>query len=357
MDASQGSLAQAQRARGLHSRRSVVECTDWMMFRLTGDWTLSLNHIAVKWNYARPTGGWPVKLLDAVGLSDLLGKWPERIVPLGRGDARLSRLAAEELGLPPGPRLRKAALMRTSGCSAWVRPAMATSPSSWGRVPAISPNRARAFLARERPAAIPMRRQGLHTLEAGQTATGSILDWYRRHFAGIQQAEATQRGVSVFEVLDELAAAVPPGAHGLVVRDDWQGNRSPYKNPAARGAITGLSLAHGPGHMVRAIYEATACGTRHILENASAHGLRVERIFLGGGGARSPLWLQIHADILKKPIHIPRETESCAWVQRWRRRLLPESSLTGTRPLARWSRSTPWSSRIPARQRAYDGTL
>ena len=42
----------------------IVECTDWMMFRLTGEWTLSLNHVAVKWNYARPDGGWPVGLLE-----------------------------------------------------------------------------------------------------------------------------------------------------------------------------------------------------------------------------------------------------------------------------------------------------
>ena len=75
---------------------------------------------------------------------------------------------------------------------------------------------------------------GLYTLEAGQTATGSILDWYRRHFSGNHHAEAERRKVHVFEVLDELAAAVPPGAEGLVVRDDWQGNRSPYKNPMAR---------------------------------------------------------------------------------------------------------------------------
>ena len=80
----------------------VVECTDWMMFRLTGLWTLSLNHVAVKWNYARPTGGWPVKLLETVGLSDLPGKWPEQIVPLGRGEARLSKRAADELGLRAG---------------------------------------------------------------------------------------------------------------------------------------------------------------------------------------------------------------------------------------------------------------
>jgi ribulose kinase len=154
--------------------------------------------------------------------------------------------------------------------------------------------------------------EGLYTLEAGQTATGSILDWYRRHFAGAQRQEAERRGVNVFEILDEQATEVPPGSEGLVVRDDWQGNRSPYKNPQARGAIAGLSLAHGPGHIFRAIYEATACGTRHILEDAAAHGLRVERIFLGGGGAKSPLWLQIHADILQKPVHLARESEACA---------------------------------------------
>src|SRR5262249_60170322 len=91
-----------------------------------------------------------------------------------------------------------------------------------------------------------------------------------------------------------------------------QGDRSAYKDPAARGAIVGLSLAHGAGHVFRAIYEATACGTRHILEDAAAHGLRVERIFLGGGGAKSAVWLQIHADILQKPVHLARETEACA---------------------------------------------
>src|SRR5262249_11864476 len=141
---------------------------------------------------------------------------------------------------------------------------------------------------------------------------GSILDWYRRHFASREQAEADRLGVGVYQVLDEQAAATPPGADGLVVRDDWQGNRSPYKDPRARGVIAGLSLAHGPGHIVRALYEATACGTRHILEDLATHGMRVERIIVGGGGAKSALWLQIHADVLGRPIHLTRETESCA---------------------------------------------
>ena len=80
----------------------IVECTDWMMYRLTGQWTLSLNHVAVKWNYARPDGGWPLALMTAVGLGDLPDKWPDRIVPLGKGDSRLDAAAALDLGLNAG---------------------------------------------------------------------------------------------------------------------------------------------------------------------------------------------------------------------------------------------------------------
>src|SRR5262249_24704763 len=79
----------------------VVECTDWFMFLLTGAWTLSLNNVSVKWNYARPDGGWSAALLRAGGLDDLRGKWPDRVVPRGKGEAKLSPGAAAELGLRP----------------------------------------------------------------------------------------------------------------------------------------------------------------------------------------------------------------------------------------------------------------
>ena len=291
----------------------IVECTDWMMHRLTGTWTLSLNHVAVKWNYARPDGGWPVGLMKAVGLDDLLAKWPAQIVPLGKGDAVLSDAAARELGLKPGTPVAQGGIDAYLGM-------LGLGATGDGDV-AVIVGSSTCHLAQSKEGVFGSGAagcypdatvEGLYTIEAGQTATGSILDWYRRHFAGREQAEAERRGVNVYEVLDEQASAVPPGAEGLVVRDDWQGNRSPFKNPQARGAIVGLSLSHGPGHVFRALYEATACGTRHILDDAAAKGLRVERVFVGGGGAKSPLWLQIHADVLKKPIHLTRETESCA---------------------------------------------
>jgi FGGY-family pentulose kinase len=291
----------------------IVECTNWFMFRLTNEWTLSLNHVAVKWNYARPDGGWPVRMLEAVGLADLLGKWPERIVPLGHGGATLCKSAADALGLCAGTPVAQGGIDAYLGM-------LGLGATGSGDV-AVIVGSSTCHLAQSSTGVFGSGAagcypdatvEGLYTLEAGQTATGSILNWYREHFACREQLEADRRGVGVYEVLDELAKATPPGAEGLVVRDDWQGNRSPYKNPQARGAIVGLSLSHGPGHIFRALYEATACGTRHILEDASAHGLRVGRIVLGGGGARSELWLQIHADVLNRPIHLPRELESSA---------------------------------------------
>ncbi|APW59404.1 FGGY-family carbohydrate kinase [Paludisphaera borealis] len=291
----------------------IVECTNWMMHRLTGEWTLSLNHVAVKWNYARPDGGWPLGMMAAVGLDDLPSKWPAEIVPLGKGDARLCARAADELGLKAGTPVAQGGIDAYLGM-------LGLGATGDGDV-ALIVGSSTCHLAQTREGVFGSGAggcypdatvEGLYTLEAGQTATGSILDWYRRHFAGREQAEAESRGVNVYQILDEQAAAVPPGSDGLIVREDWQGNRSPYKNPQARGAIVGLSLAHGPGHVFRALYEATAMGTRHILEDASDHGLKVERVFIGGGGAKSPLWLQIHADVLKKPVHLTREGESCA---------------------------------------------
>jgi ribulokinase len=299
--------------RTFHQAGRIVECTDWMMHRLTGEWTLSLNHVAVKWNYARPDGGWPLKMLEQVGLAELPSKWPERIVPLGLGDGRLCREAAAALGLQAGTPVAQGGIDAYLGM-------LGLGATRDGDVAAIVGS-STCHLAQSREGVFGSGAagcypdatvEGLYTLEAGQTATGSILDWYRRHFASKEQHEATQRGINVYAVLDERAAAVPPGADGLVVRDDWQGNRSPYKNPRARGAIVGLSLSHGAGHIFRAIYEATAMGTRHILENAAAHGLKVERVFIGGGGTKSALWLQIHADVLKKPVHLARESEACA---------------------------------------------
>ena len=74
-------------------------------------------------------------------------------------------------------------------------------------------------------------------------------------------------------------------------------------------------VERGPCRSPKGAYEATACGTRHILADAATHGLAVARIFIDGGGARSALWLQIHADVLKQPVHLTRASESSRWAR------------------------------------------
>jgi len=161
----------------------------------------------------RPSdGGWSAALLRQVGLDDLPGKWPERITPLGKGDARLSASAAAELGLCPGTPVAQGGIdaylgMLGMGAVESGDLAMIMGSSTCHLANSAAP------LWQRHVRLLPRRhRRGLYTLEGGQTATGAILDWYRRHFAGNETAEAAKSGRHVYEVLDAKASAVPPGA-------------------------------------------------------------------------------------------------------------------------------------------------
>ncbi|MFQ6098010.1 MAG: ribulokinase, partial [Armatimonadota bacterium] len=281
----------------------VVEGTDWLMFRLTGKWAASLNNVTCKWNYARPEGGWAPDLLSEVGLDDIMDKWPDAVLAMGERAGELSRSAADDLGLKEGTPVaqggidayaammglgvvhpgRMALVMGSSTCHMALAAEGVFGTHVWGPYP---------------DALLP----GTWVLEGGQTATGSIVKWFRDNFCSAEVHEAQRQGRNPYEVLDEKASAVEPGAEGLVVIDYWQGNRTPLRDPLARGMLWGLSLRHGVGHIMRAIYEGTAFGTRHILEDLAQGGYRPEVIYACGGGARSRLWLQIHADACGVPI-------------------------------------------------------
>lgn len=98
---------------------------------------------------------------------------------------------------------------------------------------------------------------GTSLVEGGQVSTGSVKTWFREHFMPREwEDEANQRGISVYTVIDEKAAEIPPGSDGLILLDYFQGNRTSYADSLARGAIWGLSLLHGPAHIARAINEA-----------------------------------------------------------------------------------------------------
>ena len=252
--------------------RHIAECGDWATHRLTGEWTASINMASAKFYFDRDEGGWPESLYDALDAADVLERLPQEVADLGTVVGGLRREVAEELGLKAdtpvaagGRRLRRRARprgRRARGGRAHHRlVARLHRPDRQARPRP-------GFWGAYTDAMIP----GQYTVEAGQASTGSVVNWFKRHFAGEAAEEASKRGVDVYDVLGEWAAEVPVGSEGLIVLDHFQGNRSPHTDPLARGVLSGLSLSHGPGHVYRAIIEGICYGTEDILRTLREQG-------------------------------------------------------------------------------------
>jgi FGGY-family pentulose kinase len=292
--------------------RWIVDEADFFTFRLTGRMTASLNNATAKWNYVRPLGGWPADFLRAAQAEQLAAKWPTDVVPVGRALGRLREAVAREIGLSPETTVVQGGIDAHAGEIALgaVGPGdLALILGSSTCHMAQSPTPVFANIWGPYPDALV---EGMFTLEGGQTATGSIIQWLVERFGSEANAQAQSRGQDVYAYLDGLAEAIPAGSEGLLALDYFQGNRTPHKDPLARGTVVGLTLKHTLAHLYRAVYEGICFGTRQILDDMAAHGFALERIVAGGGGAKSRLWTQIQADVLGRPIHLPRDKETMA---------------------------------------------
>lgn len=138
---------------------------------------------------------------------------------------------------------------------------------------------------------------------AAMVSGGALLRWYRDGFADAERERAKQSGVDAYDLLTEAAAGVAPGADGLVVLPYFMGERNPVWDTEARGVIFGLSVAHRKAHVVRALMEAVGYGIRHNIDLVRREGIAVrDPLYLVEGGANSPLWRQIMADIVRMPV-------------------------------------------------------
>jgi L-ribulokinase len=130
--------------------------------------------------------------------------------------------------------------------------------------------------------------------ETGQAAVGDAFDWLRRTL-----------GHADFTALTAQAAALPPGAEGVLCLDWFNGCRTPLMDGGLTGAFTGLKLAHGPAHLYRALLEASAFGLRWIVDLLRERGVPVKRFVATGGlPHHNPLLVQIYADVLGETIEV-----------------------------------------------------
>jgi xylulokinase len=281
--------------------RSVLLPKDYVRFRLTGE---------------RATD-----VADASGtlLFDVRRRvWSDEMLAFARVDARVlprayeshevtgrvSATGAAATGLREGTPVVAGAGDQAAGAIAMgvVRP---------GAVSATIGTSGVVFAATDRPALDPRGR--VHTFchavpgrwhVMGVTqAAGLSLRWFRDHFGGGES----------YEGLIEEAAGAPPGADGVLWAPYLMGERTPHLDPDARAALVGLSASHTRAHVVRAILEGVAFSLRDTLTIFSEMGVPVETMRLGGGGARSPLWRQIQADIYGRAVETVEAEDGAAY--------------------------------------------
>jgi sugar (pentulose or hexulose) kinase len=280
---------------------TICEYQDFFTMRLTGRRVASLSNVAVRWHYRADAGGWPDTLLAALGLDALKEKWPQEIARPGEVIGPLTPAAAAHLGLTTN------CLVVQGGVDALIgvvglgvhRPgelALITGSSHLQYGVTDTAIHAPGLWGTFSDALYP----GRFILEGGQTSTGSIIQWLGRMMNGTMDLAA----------LNAEAEKIAPGSDGLLVQDHFQGNRTPHTDALSRGALVGLTLAHTPAHVFRAIIEGVCFGTRAILEAMDEAGFTPTSITLGGGAAASDLWVQIHADTAELPVSVPEAREA-----------------------------------------------
>jgi len=156
---------------------------------------------------------------------------------------------------------------------------------------------------------------GLFGFEAGQSCVGDHFAWFVDNCvpAGYHE-EAKARGLNVHQLLEEKAAHQKPGEHGLVALDWWNGNRSILVDVDLTGLLVGATLATKPEDVYRALIEATAYGTRVIIEAFEKSGVAVNEIVACGGlPERNKLLMQIYTDVTGREIRVAATAQAGAF--------------------------------------------
>jgi L-ribulokinase len=202
-------------------------------------------------------------------------------VAVGNVDAHVTPPAANAIA--PG---QMVAIMGTSTCHVMSHDGLAEVPGMCGAV----------------SGGIVAGRWGY---EAGQSGVGDIFAWFADHAVpAAYTREAQRRGLSLLALLSQEAAAQPAGAHGLIALDWLSGNRSVLVDHFLSGAIVGLTLATRPPDIYRALVEATAYGTRVIIDALGAGGVGVTELVIAGGLVKDPFVMQVYADVLRRPLSL-----------------------------------------------------
>lgn len=285
----------------------IIEAGDWIIWQLTGREMRSVCQAGFKAHWQPERGYPPASLLAGLHpafpkLLDKLGS-PQTV---GTRAGGLTAAWADRTGLAPGLPVAVAMI----DAHAAVPGLGARQPGTLVMV--MGTSTCHLLLSRHKVAipgisgvvgdsVVP----GLYCYEAGQAATGDALDWWVRTLSWAGDGAGSERSSeALFDRLGREAAELPPGAGGLIALDWWNGSRTPLVNADLSAVVAGLTVGTTPAQVYRAIVEATAYGTRQVIEVfESGHRIEpVTELRVCGGLSRSGVLMQIYADVTGKTL-------------------------------------------------------
>ncbi len=222
----------------------------------------------------------------------------------------LTASAAEATGLPTGTPVIAAAADKACEVlgSGALTPDIASL--SFGTTASINTTTARYIEPIRYVPAFPAAVPGSYTMEIQVYRGYWMVEWFKREFGEREVARSQELGREAEELFDELLAATPPGAMGLVLQPYWSpGVRKP--GPEAKGAVIGWGDVHTRAHLYRAIIEGLAYALREGAERTTKRtGIPITELRVSGGGSQSPAAIQLTADIFGLPTSRPHTHET-----------------------------------------------
>jgi L-ribulokinase len=285
-----------------------IEAADWIVWQLCGAETRNVCTAGYKGIYQ--DGQFPspdyLKALNPGFTGFVAEKIEFPLSPLGAKAGGLTEQAAAWTGLPPGI----AVAIGNVDAHVTAPAAKAVEP---GQMLMVMGTSTCHVMNGERLAQVPgmcgVVKDGIIAgswgYEAGQSGVGDIFAWFVDNFVpSSYHDEAARLGIGVHEYLSALAGAQRVGEHGLVALDWHNGNRSVLVDHELAGVVIGQTLATRPEDVYRALVEATAFGTRTIVEAFETSGVPVRELVVAGGLLKNRFLMQLYADVTNRPLSV-----------------------------------------------------
>src|SRR6185312_11577178 len=286
----------------IFARIAHVLCPkDYVRYRLTGEFAMDMQEASGTLLLDVAHRRWSTEVAEAAGIPL---QWLPRLFEGPEICARISDIGAGATGLTAGTPVAAGAGDQGAG-------AVGMGILAPGSVSATIGTSGVVFAATDAPTKDRLGR--LHTFCHAAPGRWHVMGVTNRAGLSLRYFRDTFAPGDDYDQLSALAAAVPAGSDGLLWAPYLFGERTPHLDPESRAAFVGITASHTRAHFVRSVLEGVAMSLQDTFTLFADLGIPTTSIRLGGGGARSPLWRQIQADVYGRPVEVLEAEEGGAF--------------------------------------------